>query len=209
MKHQACEMNEAGVFVLWVFSCLSLTIITLIGVRFLNSWIALTATIFAAFSSIELGIVRRAWQDTTIEFLSLLLIYVTCEIAAKRRRYCGMSVFSYWSFATTDKTIWNHCVCFICGILSWTLARERAWSSLVWFVTGRCFDINCGCGCGLSLPAISRTRCTRSIALSPRRTSRQIYCFSNVGSLASLPGCVVRAKSVHLRNRSLWGIDLH
>lgn len=79
--------ERAGTAVSLLFSCLSLLLVAWIGVRFFNPWVSVIAVVFLASSVGELGMARRAWQDSAFGFFGLLLVYLTCEITRNPRRY--------------------------------------------------------------------------------------------------------------------------
>ena len=65
---------------------MSLLLVAWTGVRFFNLAIALAAVAFFATSVAELGMARRAWQDSAFGFFGLLAVYLTCEITRNPRR---------------------------------------------------------------------------------------------------------------------------
>ena len=69
MKISNVRDERAGADVSLAFSCMSLLLVAWIGVRFFNPAIALAAVAFLASSVAELGMARRAWQDSAFGFL--------------------------------------------------------------------------------------------------------------------------------------------
>lgn len=138
MKISGVRDARAGVFISWLFSCLSLILLAWVGVRLFNPWIALAAVIFLAASMTELGMARRAWQDTTVGFLSLLLFYLTCEIAANPRRFLWwLAFFCSGSFLLLTKQT-GLIVYGLLGLwLCWELvSKERSWTLTVLMIAG-------------------------------------------------------------------------
>lgn len=80
MKITNDESVNTGAYISTVFSILSLLFLIVIGLRFFNQWIALTALLFMSVSPMELAIARRTWQDAILGCLGLTLIYFCCEI---------------------------------------------------------------------------------------------------------------------------------
>jgi 4-amino-4-deoxy-L-arabinose transferase-like glycosyltransferase len=130
--------ERAGVFVSWLFSCLSLILLAWVGVRLFNPWIALTAVLFMAVSMTELGIARRAWQDTTFGFFSLLLFYVACEISANPRRpLWRLSFFCLGSFLLLTKQTGLIVYGLLGPWLCWEIvSKDRSWTLAAAIIAG-------------------------------------------------------------------------
>ncbi len=137
MKIWGVRDERAGVLISWLSSCCSLVLLAWIGVRFFNPWIALAAVVFMTFSLIDLAMARRAWQDANFGFLSLVLVYVTCEIAATPNR-----IFWYPAFFITGMlgllTKQSGLITYgLCGLwLIWLFANARAWNLVAWLAIG-------------------------------------------------------------------------
>jgi 4-amino-4-deoxy-L-arabinose transferase-like glycosyltransferase len=121
--------NRAGAAVSWFFSVLSLVLVTWIGLRFFNPWIALLAAAFLAFSFGELGMARRDWQDSTFGFCGLLLVYLTCEITAAPLRKIWYAAFLFtgtFAFLTKETSVlsFGFCALWLAGAM---LFQQRSW----------------------------------------------------------------------------------
>ncbi|HYL75441.1 MAG TPA: hypothetical protein VEU96_14610 [Bryobacteraceae bacterium] len=138
MKITGNRDGRAGAAVSWIFSIFSLLLVAWIGIRFFSPAVGLLAPAFLAFSFGELGMARRAWQETTFGFCGLLLVYLTCEIAATPRRKILYAVFfaaGAFAFLTKETAF----LCFgLCGL--WLavilLFHERSWKLLVGLLLG-------------------------------------------------------------------------
>ena len=86
MRVFGTEGAFAGVALSWVCSILSLILTARIGLRYFNATIAITAVFLLATSFAELALVRRAWQDSTFGFFSLLVIYLALEVSRTPNR---------------------------------------------------------------------------------------------------------------------------
>lgn len=79
---------SAGAFVSLAASIGMLFLTATFCLRFFNPWIATSAVALLSSHVTSLGMSRRAWTDELAAFLSLLIIYITCEIIRyPRRRY--------------------------------------------------------------------------------------------------------------------------
>lgn len=104
MKATGVRSSGAGAAVSWFFSILSLFLLAWMGTRFCNPWAALFAVAFLSFSFSELGMARRAWQDSTVGFLGLLLVYLACEIVrTPMRRFPYLMFFTAGAFGILIK----------------------------------------------------------------------------------------------------------
>ena len=70
-----------------VFSVLTMMLLAVACLRFVNPWIAFGAVTFLAVSPMELAIARRAWQDGVLGFFGLALMYLCCEIAIRPKKW--------------------------------------------------------------------------------------------------------------------------
>ena len=138
MKAAGVRSSRAGAAVSWCFSILSLFLLAWMGRRFFDPWAALFAVAFLSCSFSELGMGRRAWQDSTFGFLGLLLVYLACEIVrAPRRRLPYLAFFAAGSFSMLIKeTAFLSYGC--CGVwLAVTFAlRERSMKMVAGLVAG-------------------------------------------------------------------------
>jgi hypothetical protein len=74
MKLTGQKGAEAGGIISCALSIASLFILLSLGLRFFNPAITFYAALFAAVSPYDLGIARRAWTDSLIGCLALVLI---------------------------------------------------------------------------------------------------------------------------------------
>jgi 4-amino-4-deoxy-L-arabinose transferase-like glycosyltransferase len=138
MKISGVRDASAGAAVSCLFSSLSLVLVTWIGLRFFNRWIALAGVTFLAFSVGELGMAQRAWQDATFSFLGLLLICLTCEITRSPRRFLLFPAFfavGAYSLLTKESGVLSYglSAAWLLGVL---LCKERYWRGAVLLVLG-------------------------------------------------------------------------
>ncbi len=76
---------KAGSYLSSFLSVLSLALVFLIGFRYFNRWVGLYALLFMSVSPMSLAVARRTWQESTLEFVSLLLIFICCRITRDSR----------------------------------------------------------------------------------------------------------------------------
>jgi 4-amino-4-deoxy-L-arabinose transferase-like glycosyltransferase len=130
--------SRAGAAVSWLFSVLSLFLVTWIGLRFFNPAIALLATAFLAFSFGELGMARRDWQDSTFGFCGLLLVYFTCEITAAPTRKLWYPLFlatGTFAFLTKETSVLSFGFCAL-WLAATMLLRQRSWTMFAALLAG-------------------------------------------------------------------------
>jgi hypothetical protein len=130
--------SRAGAAVSWLFSVLSLFLVTWIGLRFFNPWIALPAAAFLAFSFGELGMARRDWQDSTFGFCGLLLVYFTCEITASPTRKLWYPLFlgtGTFAFLTKETSVLSFGFCAL-WLAATMLLRQRSWTMFAALLAG-------------------------------------------------------------------------
>lgn len=149
MKLTGVQDTRAGAATSWLFSLFSGLLLARLGLRFFNPWVALLSVAFLTFSVGDLGMARRAWQDTTFGFLSLLLIYLTCEITREPRRklwHVAFAAVAACCLLTKETAVVS---CGLCGMwLSGVMIfRERSWKLLGlivlegWVAAGASFGV--------------------------------------------------------------------
>jgi 4-amino-4-deoxy-L-arabinose transferase-like glycosyltransferase len=119
---------SAGTEVSLFCSCLTLFLLAWMGVRFFNVWIAAAAVAFLAFSVGELGISRRAWVDSYFALISLLLLYLACEIVRNPRRkflYPIFLVLGAGAILSKETSILSYGLCGL-WVFGWLLWKERS-----------------------------------------------------------------------------------
>lgn len=93
MKMTNLMDTKAGVYLSCFFSILSLLILIILGLRFFNQWVTLYALLFMSVSPMSLAIARRSWQESLIECIGLLLIYLACKIMRASNRIIWFVLF--------------------------------------------------------------------------------------------------------------------
>ncbi len=134
MKFSDVKDERAGAVVSLVSSCLSLFLIAWIGVRFFNPWVALTAVAFLASSVAELGMARRAWQDSAFGFFGLVAVYLTCEIARNPRRlwlYPLFGAVGMVNLLTKQTGLISYGICAM-WLLGYLIFRLKWWQGAIW-----------------------------------------------------------------------------
>ncbi len=127
MKATGTRDATAGALVSLACSILSLFLVAWIGLRFFHPWVAASAVVFLAFSFAELGMARRAWRDLFFGVVSLMLVYVTCEISRKPRRMVWYPLFLFFGLLlllTKENGIIAYGVCGL-WLFAVVLRRER------------------------------------------------------------------------------------
>jgi len=138
MDTTGVRSSRAGAAVSWSFSILSLFLLAWMGKRFFNPWATLFAVAFLSFSFSELGMARRAWQDSTFGFLGLLLVYLASEIVrAPQRRLSYVAFFAAGSFSMLIKETaflsYGCCAIYLVGTFA---LRERSLKRVAAVVAG-------------------------------------------------------------------------
>lgn len=126
MRATGVRDGRAGAATSWLFSILSVALVAWIGLRFFHPWVALFAAAFMACSFGELGMARRAWQDTTFGFCGLLMIYLACEIGRRPRTkqlYIALFVVGAFSLLTKETAVLSY------GLVLLWLAGVALWES--------------------------------------------------------------------------------
>lgn len=138
MKIRAVRDFSAGSLVSLLASILSLLLVAWTGVRFFNPWVAAGATTFMAFSVGELGMSRRAWGDSFFGFISLVILYLACEITRSPRRVFLYPLFiavGTYAMLTKETSSMSYGICglWVFGVLLW---KERLWKSAALMAAG-------------------------------------------------------------------------
>jgi hypothetical protein len=129
MRITGTRNARSGAAVSWFFSGLSLLLVAWLSLRFFNRWVAILSVTFLSFSFVELAVSRRAWQDATIGFAGLLLVCLTCAIAASpKRRVLHIAFFATgaWSLLIKESG-WvslGICILWLTGV---AIFQERSW----------------------------------------------------------------------------------
>ncbi len=135
MKISNVKDERAGSEVSLAFSCLSLVLIACIGLRFFNPWVALAAVAFQATSVAELGMARRAWQDSPFGFFGLVVVFLTCEIVRNPRRLGLYPLFfaaGALNLLTKQTGVISYGVCAI-WLLAHLIFRLKWWRAAIFF----------------------------------------------------------------------------
>lgn len=104
------------------FSIISLLLLTILGLRFFNKWIALYSVLFMSVSPVALAISRRTWQDAMLGCFGPLLIYICCEITRSAHRiilYLLFIILGSYCILIKDSGVLIYFLCV--AWISWTL----------------------------------------------------------------------------------------
>jgi hypothetical protein len=126
MRATGVRDGRAGGATSWLFSILSVALVAWMGLRFFHPCVALFATAFMSYSFGELGMARRAWQDSTVGFCGLLTIYLACEIDRRPRAkglYVALSVVGAFSLLTKETAVLSY------GLVLLWLVAWAIWNS--------------------------------------------------------------------------------
>jgi hypothetical protein len=130
--------QSAGVAASFIFSCMSLFLLAWIGVRFFNPWVAIAAVAFLGSSVGELGMSRRAWQDSPFGFFGLLGVYLTCAIISNPRRiwpYPAFLAAGVMSLLTKQTGVISYGVCAI-WLLGYLIFGLQWWREAILLALG-------------------------------------------------------------------------
>jgi 4-amino-4-deoxy-L-arabinose transferase-like glycosyltransferase len=126
MRATGVRDGRAGAATSWLFSILSVALVAWMGLRFFHPSVALFAAALMACSFGELGMARRAWQDTTFGFCGLLMTYLACEICRNpglKRLYLALFAVGAFSLLTKETSVLAY------GLVLLWLAGVGLWES--------------------------------------------------------------------------------
>jgi 4-amino-4-deoxy-L-arabinose transferase-like glycosyltransferase len=138
MKISDVKDEQAGAAVSLAFGCMSLFLLAWIGVRFFNAWIAVAAVAFLDTSVGELGMARRAWQDSPFGFFGLFGVYLTCEIVRNPRRlwlYPAFLAAGALNLLTKQTGVISYGVCAL-WLLGYLIFRLKWWRGAILLALG-------------------------------------------------------------------------
>ena len=133
MKLTGYQNEQAGSWLSWLCSVLSLALLGWAGWRLFNPWIAAVAVLLADFCLPDLVLARRAVQDSAMELVGLAIVYLACEALRARKRLpwlLALSATGGYSLLIKDSSpgvfgfwlVW----------LAWALvAKDRNWTDAV------------------------------------------------------------------------------
>ncbi|MFH1846510.1 MAG: hypothetical protein ABH869_03015 [Candidatus Omnitrophota bacterium] len=129
---------EVGACMSLFFSVLSILLLIVFGLRFLNPGITLYSVVFMSVSPMDIAIARRTWQDSMAGFLGFLLIYFCCEITANSKRILWYILFVitgsyYFLVKETSLLVYGLCMLWVLWVL---LKRERDTGKAVKLIAG-------------------------------------------------------------------------
>lgn len=133
MRATGVRDGRAGAATSWLFSILSVALVTWMGLRFFHPWVAIFAAALMACSFGELGMARRAWQDTTFGFCGLLMTYLACEICRNpglKRLYLALFTVGAFSLLTKETSVLSY------GLVLLWLAGVAVWEARWWRAMG-------------------------------------------------------------------------
>jgi len=84
---------DTGAYISVSASILSLILLVILGLRFLNPVVTFYALLAMSVSPMELAIARRTWQDALLGLCGFLLIYLACEITRNINRIMPYIIF--------------------------------------------------------------------------------------------------------------------
>jgi hypothetical protein len=136
MRATGVRDGRAGAATSWLFSILSVALVAWMGLRFFHPCVALFAAALMACSFGELGMARRAWQDTTFGFCALLMVYLACEIGrrpGKKPLYVALSAVGTFSLLTKESSVlaYGLLLVWLAGVAFW----ESSWRRVAWLVS--------------------------------------------------------------------------
>jgi hypothetical protein len=134
MRATGVRDGRAGAATSWLFSILSVALVAWIGLRFFHPCVALFAASLMACSFGELGMARRAWQDTSFGFCGLLITYLACEIARRPRArtlyvalFPALSIVGAFSLLTKETAVLSYglVLLWLAGLATWESSWRR------------------------------------------------------------------------------------
>jgi tetratricopeptide (TPR) repeat protein len=85
MKLSGASAEKAAVSVSFAFSLLAFLVAALLGLRIFDRWAVLIGLAFLSVSPIDLALARRAWQDSVVAGVGILLFYFCLEASISSR----------------------------------------------------------------------------------------------------------------------------
>jgi hypothetical protein len=136
MRATGVRDGRAGAATSWLFSILSVALVAWIGLRFFHPCVALFAASLMACSFGELGMARRAWQDTTFGFCGLLITYLACEISRRPRLkplYVALFAVGAFSLLTKETAVLSYglVLLWLAGLAIWESSWRRVAAAAV------------------------------------------------------------------------------
>lgn len=131
MRATGVRDGRAGAATSWLFSILSVALVAWMGLRFFHPWVALFGAALMACSFGELGMARRAWQDTTFGFCGLLMTYLACEICRNpglKRLYLTLFAAGAFALLTKETAVLSYglVLLWLAGLAVWESRWRRA-----------------------------------------------------------------------------------
>ncbi|MEO8129836.1 MAG: hypothetical protein ABI822_22230 [Bryobacteraceae bacterium] len=126
MRLTGVRDGRAGAATSWMFSILSVALVAWTGVRFFPPLAALFGAALMACSFGELGMARRAWQDSVFGFCCLLMVYLACEIGEhpeRRPLYVALSATGAFALVTKESSVLAY------GLILLWLVGAALWDS--------------------------------------------------------------------------------
>lgn len=121
--------EKVGAYISCAFSIISLLLLIVLGLRFFNPWIALTALLFMSVSPMDLAIARRVWQDAMLGCIGLSLIYFCCEITRNTHKiiwYILFIIIGSYCILIKESAVFIYGLCMLW--LLWTLfIKEKSY----------------------------------------------------------------------------------
>jgi len=129
MKMTKRTDEKVGAYVSCTFSIISLLLLIVMGLRFFNPWIALSALLFTTVSPMDLAIARRTWQDAMLGCVGLSLIYFCCELTRNTHKiiwYILFVIVGSYCILIKESGIFLYGLCMLW--LLWTLfIKEKSY----------------------------------------------------------------------------------
>ena len=112
MKLSGASAEKAAVSVSFAFSLLGFFVAALLGLRFFDRWAVLIGLAFLSVSPLDLAIARRAWQDSVVAGIGILLLYLCIEASVSSRpKWWRVSFWIVASYFLLIKRVSAHHIC--------------------------------------------------------------------------------------------------
>ena len=85
MKLSGASAENTAVSVSFAFSLLGFFVAALLGLRFFDRWAVLIGLALLSVSPLDLAMARRAWQDSVVAGIGILLFYLCVEASTSSR----------------------------------------------------------------------------------------------------------------------------
>ena len=132
MKLSGASAEKAAVLVSFAFSLLAFFVAALLGLRIFDRWAVLIGLAFLSVSPLDLALAQRAWQDSVVAGVGILLFYLCVEASISSRPQWWRVIF--WMVASyflliKELALFIYVLCAL-GLVVDVWRREFSWKAV-------------------------------------------------------------------------------